>query len=105
MIVREGIDTLLKKTVLDAPEAMAAGGVIERGAFSTMWGNGVAVDGGSPKSAAEVGSGADLDGGRVGGLDDWREEEPEPPQSWPVVYGAADRRASCIIDRAFVTKD
>ena len=63
------------------------------------------MDGGSPKSAAEDGSGAERDGGRVGGLEDCLELEPEPLRSGIVEYGAAESRASRIMEGADVTSD
>ena len=84
MIVGGGIVTLLKKTLGEACGAGNAGGVLERSFASVIWGRGVAVDGGRPKSAAEEGKGAERNGGLVGGLEDWRKLGPEPPCSWVV---------------------
>ena len=65
--------TLLKKTALGIGCGVSTiGGEMGRGFCSTTLGKGVAVavEGGSPNSAAEVGKGADREGGLVGGLEE-----------------------------------
>ena len=80
-MVGGGIVTLLKKISVGAFGTGRVGGVVGQGVFSVIFGKGVAVEGGSPKSAAEVGKGAAHDRGRVGGLEDCRELDPDPPRS------------------------
>ena len=100
-----GIMTLLKNTVGGGADADIAGGVMGRGLASESFGSGVAIEGGRPKSTAEVGSGTERDGGLVGGLEEWRELEPEPVRSGNEEYGAAERRALRISDGADVINE
>ena len=56
------------------------------------------MEGGKPKSAADVGKTGPLEGGRDSGFDVCLDKQPELPREADVVYGAADTRASQIME-------